>query len=60
MALPAAQADFQRHVTLPGQADEDGQADAERIEASLHNGVLTVRVPKSERAQARRIEVKAA
>jgi HSP20 family protein len=44
---------FEYHVTLPGMADE------ERIEAKLHDGVLTVRVPKAEQAKARRIEVKA-
>jgi HSP20 family protein len=41
-------------VTLPGKAD------AEKIEANLHDGVLTVRVPKSEKERPRRIEVKAA
>ena len=46
--------EFEYRVTLPGQADE------ENIEANLHEGVLTVRVPKSDRARARRIEVKAA
>ena len=45
---------FEYRVTLPGQADE------EHIEAKLHDGVLTVRVPKAQSAQARRIEVKAA
>jgi HSP20 family protein len=45
---------FEYRVTLPGQADE------ENIEANLHDGVLTVRVQKSDRARARRIEVKAA
>ncbi len=44
---------FEYRLTLPGQADEG------HIEANLHDGVLTVRVPKSERARARRIEVKA-
>jgi len=46
--------EFEYRVMLPGQADE------ENIEANLHDGVLTVRVPKSDRARARRIEVKAA
>jgi len=46
--------EFEYRVTLPGQADE------ENIEANLHDGVLTVRVAKSDRARARRIEVKAA
>ena len=41
-------------MTLPGQTDP------EKIEASLHDGVLTVRVPKSEKERPRRIEVKAA
>jgi HSP20 family protein len=43
---------FEFRVTLPGQVDE------EHIDAQLHNGVLAVRVPKSEAAKARRIEVK--
>lgn len=45
--------EFEYRVTLPGQADE------ENIEANLHGGVLTVRVPKSNRARARRVAVKA-
>jgi len=44
---------FHYRVTLPEQID------AERIEASLSDGVLTVRVPKAERAQRRRIELRA-
>ncbi|MDQ3875534.1 MAG: Hsp20/alpha crystallin family protein [Actinomycetota bacterium] len=44
---------FDYRVSLPNQVD------AGKIDASLENGVLTVRVPKSERAQRRRIEVKA-
>lgn len=43
---------FDYRVTLPGEADAD------RIEASLEKGVLTVRVPKPERARRRRIEIK--
>jgi HSP20 family protein len=46
--------EFEYRVTLPGDSD------AEHIEASLHDGVLTVRVPKTEQAKPRRIEVKAA
>jgi HSP20 family protein len=42
--------DFQ--ITLPGTAD------TEHVEATLHDGVLTVRVPKPEQARPRRIEVK--
>ena len=43
---------FSFRVALPEQVDP------ERVEATLSEGVLTVRVPKSERAQRRRIEVK--
>ena len=43
---------FDYRVRLPGDVDEEG------IEANLDGGVLTVRVPKSERARRRRIEVK--
>ncbi len=43
---------FDYRVTLPGQADP------EAIEASLEEGVLTVRIPKPERARRRRIEIK--
>jgi HSP20 family protein len=45
---------FEYRVTLPGLSD------AEHIEANLHDGVLTVRVPKTEQTKPRRIEVKAA
>ena len=44
---------FEYHVTLPGESDE------EQIEAKLHDGILTVRVPKADQAKPRRIEVKA-
>ena len=43
---------FDYRVTLPGEADAD------RIDASLNEGVLTVRSPKPERARRRRIEIK--
>jgi HSP20 family protein len=43
---------FEYRVTLPDQVDAD------RIEAKLSEGILTVRVPKSERAQRKKIEVK--
>jgi HSP20 family protein len=43
---------FDYHVGLPAQFD------AAKIDASLDQGVLTVRVPKAERAQRRKIEIK--
>jgi HSP20 family protein len=43
---------FEFHVTLPDQVD------AANVDASLDQGVLTVRVPKAERAQRRKIEIK--
>ena len=45
---------FEYRVELPGQPD------AEHVDANLHDGVLTVRVPKAEGSQRRRIDVKAA
>jgi HSP20 family protein len=43
---------FDYRVTLPNHVDP------KKIEAKLSDGVLTVRVPKAERAQRQRIEVK--
>ena len=43
---------FDYEVVLPGEVEEEG------IEASLDEGVLTVRVPKAERDRPRRITVK--
>ena len=43
---------FDYRVTLPGEFDPDA------VEAELDSGVLTVRLPKPERAQRRRVEVK--
>jgi HSP20 family protein len=43
---------FEYRVTLPGDADADG------VDANLHDGVLTVKVPKSKKSQTRQIEVK--
>nr|ANY58115.1 Amidohydrolase [uncultured bacterium] len=42
---------FARSFVLPRDVD------AERIEAAFENGVLTVRIPKSEKTQRRRIQV---
>lgn len=44
---------FRRSFQLPSNVQED------KIEASLTNGVLQVRVPKAELPKARRVEVKA-
>jgi HSP20 family molecular chaperone IbpA len=41
-------------VVLPNYVNAEG------IDAKLNDGVLTVRIPKAERAQRRRIEVKSA
>jgi HSP20 family protein len=43
---------FERTFSLPNSVDPDG------IEARYENGLLTVRLPKSERAKPRQIEVK--
>lgn len=45
---------FEYRVILPSEANAD------HIEANMHDGVLTVRVPKAERAKPHRIEVTAA
>jgi len=42
---------FQYSVTLPGDVDPDG------VTAQLHDGVLTVRVPKAQQAKPRRIAI---
>lgn len=42
---------FDYRVTLPGDADADN------VQANLDDGVLTVRIPKPERAKPRRIEI---
>lgn len=42
---------FHYAVTLPGEVD------AENVDARLHDGVLSVRVPKSASAQPRRIAI---
>ena len=45
------------HRPLHLPRNPPSHVDAEKIDASLSNGVLTVRVPKSERDQRRRIEM---
>ena len=42
---------FSRSFSLPGQVDAD------QVEGSFSNGVLTVRVPKAEAAKARKIKL---
>jgi HSP20 family protein len=44
--------EFDYHITVPGEAD------AENIDAQLHDGILTVRIPKPEQERPRRIDVK--
>jgi HSP20 family protein len=46
--------EFEYRVTVPTEIDPD------QIEASLDDGVLTVTVPKPERVQPRKVEVKSA
>ncbi|MBN1392205.1 MAG: Hsp20/alpha crystallin family protein [Sedimentisphaerales bacterium] len=43
---------FRREVGLPGDVDPD------KVEASCRNGVLTVTLPKSERAKAVKVKIK--
>jgi HSP20 family protein len=43
---------FEFRVSLPGEVEADG------VDASLHDGVLSVRLPKPERARPHRVEVK--
>jgi HSP20 family protein len=45
--------EFSRTIQFPTQVDAD------KIQASMSNGILTVRVPKAEAAKPRRITVKA-
>jgi HSP20 family protein len=42
---------FEYRVTLPGEID------AENVDASLDDGILTLRIPKAEKARPRRIEI---
>jgi len=45
--------EFERVITLPSDVD------AEKVEAKLHNGVLTIALPKAETARPHKIEVHA-
>lgn len=45
---------FSRMLSLPWEID------AEHVEATLHDGVLTIRLPKSESSKPRKIQVQAA
>jgi HSP20 family protein len=45
---------FEYRVILPGQPDPDA------VEATLDDGMLTVRVPKAEQARPRRVQVQPA
>jgi HSP20 family protein len=44
---------FERVVTLPAYVEAD------KVDAQLHNGVLTIRMPKAEQARPRKIAVHA-
>jgi HSP20 family protein len=46
--------EFEFRVVLPNEVNPEG------VDAKLNDGVLTVRIPKAERAQRRRIDVKSA
>jgi HSP20 family protein len=45
--------EFTRVITLPLEVDAD------KVDASMHSGVLTIRLPKAETARPRQITVKA-
>jgi len=54
LALGRADGDFRRVFRIPEDLDRS------KVEASFDNGVLQIRLPKSERAKPRRISVTAA
>jgi HSP20 family protein len=45
---------FEYRVSVPSDVDGD------KIDANLEDGILTVRIPKPERVQPRKVEVKSA
>jgi HSP20 family protein len=47
-----------RHGKFAYRATLPADADAEKIDANLSDGILTVRMPKAAQAQARKIEIK--
>jgi HSP20 family protein len=49
-----SQGAFARTLTLPWEVD------TEHVEATLHDGVLTIKLPKSESAKPRKVKVQAA
>lgn len=54
LALGRTEGDFRRVFRIPEDLDRS------KVQASLENGVLLIRLPKSERAKPRRISVDAA
>lgn len=54
LALGRAEGDFRRVFRIPEDLDRS------KVQASFDNGVLLIRLPKSERAKPRRISVNAA
>jgi HSP20 family protein len=48
----------QRHGKFAYRTSLPADADAEKVNAELNDGVLTVRLPKAAQAQTRRIEIK--
>ena len=55
---PAGDGDAVPRVPVAVVEETDGEPDEENIDATLHDGVLTVRVPEGRTAQPHRIEVK--
>jgi len=61
MAAPE-NASYHRHERASGRFSRSltlsWEIDAEKVEAKLHDGVLTIRLPKSESAKPKKIQVK--